>query len=1420
METGMNRIRVMGALLVALMPCLALAGGASTQSALFSGTNANLWLMDEQGRVTSYSYEGWLSAFIEGDTYSPLAPGELAIINEVPFSSVSLSAGQPALSLVGLGRADILFNQSGAAGQAPLELVPASGTYHETVVVRMGVASEWLAEGRELHWQVVGTHPQSGSVVLPEPSAATTASGYVHHPIYLIHDAAYTLTVTLMDGSDVLAEATANYLLQSNHEDGFRRDSSGNGIPDIVQAAIGLDPYNPDWQVDSNGNGWGDFDEWLREGFLDENRVPVDTDGDGWPDIDEIWRGTNPNDPEVLPANPDDPESLRQWVLKFKDFPAARRLYEVEHIVTGHFAPAPAVADMHWERVVGATARGQLSYQSRHLVSDEDLGQAGLAASELAPRRLQAVADAALALGDLPPMRLPAGDSVVIAGVHRHSGDEDMAGVRQVYKVWLPREGDATPLRFSQEADQKDWMTADEWRQAYTGYLAETLTREVDLTPSVATTAEVALLEAMVSDEARRRNQGDIVLFGHPDQPVSASLMRTLERDLDAISVLVESGPRTLDHVIEDLLQAMTADDSAIGQIQDWVQAMIESPAPGRRSDRYVAERFIQGFDPDALGCYLSAAQEAIFTEDPAAYDNFIEACPVYYRDDDLAALRSEDQARRYQLRLFWLPDAQDHIDQDGTLLDRLADSDGDGLINGLELAGPLSSITLPWLADTDGDGIPDGSDLCPRDPLNLCGGEPRLPQLQVDGQLQVMPDGLAVIAITLDRPAVRDVVLFYSTAIPLGSSAVAGRDFIPVESGRLTIAAGERTALLWVEIPAEAHVGTDIHFTVVFEQIMNAELVVQDPVATVTVLPFVPEAPTLILPGLIQTYAGQTTRLDASASLSPSGEPLIFQWSLLDDAGLMVALEGADSAQAQFVAPDVSEPRELVFEVMATTAWQVSDNQTLTVRVNPLPPLEVTGEIIRWARLGEPLAVGRDELLGQVSGEGPLAIAGTMTPPDYGQGTLNDQGLVYQATVSPEVDIAAGQLSDLTVIDEQRLAFLDAASNQTPVVYHWPSRQSVALSIFGVDRLVANHTPDATVYALTSSVPTAMLRWSADLGERPGELSIWPATATADPLHGGLFACGSATNTWQWVEREFLQAHDLVVPCAADEDVRLAVWKQQVCLAQHHRLVCGTGPEGLAEVTVNLPQDAQIRRLQAVDAGLLVTVTDIPNANGIEAALMLWPGSGEPAPLMVWTQDSWRSPAQVVSDGDAGVIMLQGDSNGRLTLSHWAGKPGQLPELLLELDGNPGFPHWLGELRWIQSDLLWSIPQDDRLARLSRVEWPGGELQPVADYFTQPGVAHWLIEAFEVLHTLEAGLSEDRCQLVRRQVDELTIVLPELDCHPLLPLPEMIAYSLSKDGKRQLIQYQDLTDTFTVAVSDSFGREVQVPVTIRILAR
>jgi len=811
-----------------------LAAAPVRASSVFDGTNSDLWLIDaNEGRATGYNLYQWLLDFNPGTgPIFPLAAGQNALINNLGRSSLPMTPGQPAISIAGI---DAGRDGNNPAGHPALLVLPASSppNYGDTIAVEMRVDTKLMALDRPtLNWSVDGGAQQSRllSKDLLQQKSAVLTGGYFTEIIFIARDGFHSVDVTLTEPgvlpgtTRTIASESRNYTLSSTHPDGEGRDSDGDGIPDIVEAEIGLDPTKDDWLEDADGDGWSEFDAWLRapcldpvtqivvpaSNCLDADGKPIDTDNDGWSDFDEILRRTNHLDPEpVLPAD----SNLDR--LDFKDYPSARRLYEVERVLSGSISGL-AIEALPAQNIEAVTILGQPTYSSKNLLSPDDVLTAGLQPVDVAQRLQELFAQTAIANSQLPAMRLPAAESSAVLVEHRDPLNADYS---RFYKQWFGRLADLSPRRFFEQPGQPVYPSASAWRNAFVAYLAASLaiddaTAQLD----VASTRVVSMVEGVLSQESRYRNSQIHQLFASDEGSLDADFVLATLDDLRRYG-----GPDySFDNVAGELA-ALSQPGQPLQSLGDWFDARFLEPAVGTRSDHLIARRLQQSYDGD---CYIESSVVTELQADPVAWAEFLARCPNFVTEVDLPAILLADMARQHALRLGFLPGAATPLGADASLLDPVADSDADNRINTIEIARALPETSLPWNADTDGDQVLDGDDPCIADPYNQCSRNPILPGVSIGADIIVSEPltggGIVIITVILDRVSDEDITIDFRAYVNTGDTATDGSDFTAI-TGSVTIAAGDRVAIIAVPIFADNEIEGAETFTVEITGITGA---------------------------------------------------------------------------------------------------------------------------------------------------------------------------------------------------------------------------------------------------------------------------------------------------------------------------------------------------------------------------------------------------------------------------------------------------------------------------------------------------------------------------------------------------------------------------------------------------------------------
>ncbi len=1365
------------------------ASGSVAASGLFTGENADLWLVNpETGQVTGYDYGQWLEVFLSGEgSLYPLTGGQQALINNAARSSQPMTPGQPAFSLSGLGVTE--FRSDSPAGHQRLILAPEGGTYTDTIALQFRVQAEIVKAGAsQLRWQSDQGHARMYELTVEnlQRMGAVEQDGYYQVTEHLVKDATYVVNAGVIENGDTIATASATLTLASDHPDGFRRDTDGDGIPDLIEASIGMDPYDDNWFRDSNGDGWSDFDLWLRGDQLDsETGLPKDSDSDGWADFDEQRRGTNPADPEfeLSPAAGEDKDSeaFRKRILSYKDYPTARRLYEVEYRLSGQLVPSPAEPNMKWTALDVANLEGHTAYRLEQLLTSKTVDNAGLKPDDIAPRRLAETANKTLAENKLPPMRLPAGSSLVVRASHRHGADE--GGFSQVYKAWLNRVPDANPAEFLAARGVGDWETPAQWKQGFVDYLNQALVVDASVTLDGAETARVAMVEAGLSREAQLQGKALPQLLGNPSAPVAADLVRNTEQALGQLAQHTggdAAAERSLDQVAADIQIAMEP-EGPLATVAAAIQADLQQPLANQVTERAVI---------------------AALLEQPAG----------------------ETAGNLHRIRLHWLPDALTHVALDETLLAPASDSDGDGANNTGELIKPLTRVTLPWQADYDGDSLADMDDPCPRDAYDLCSSDPVVPIATLEANGEAVEAGTALVSLTLDRAYDEDVVVQYTVTQGSDDTAVAGKDFIAV-TGTVVIRAGERTALIPVEIIGDDADENAETFSVQVTDIANAA-VANDGLAQVVINDFIPLMPqALVAQTALNVNERANVTLDASSSVEPTGDALVFSWEQIDSSGTLVIL--ADNASPSFTAPVVQDVVEMAFRVTVINRAGLKDTETVTISVNPVDdPPQVATPASYSVTEGQILSLTDAELLSHVhepDGD-EISIDAVITQPQ-GELTRTPGGFDYVAKGGGEQTLSKFPLSDFAIAGEW--------------VFHVEEDTDRTLHTF-LRNIDTGKTEDLPAGLAASDIRTDSQSLAYLHDEDAEQLYLWEAgeelrmttratslgDGSVDPITKDLYSCDwNGTGNWERIDYDTLVTNDTGVECVGAFSLPTAtLGAQAFCMAETMTLDCTDGAGNLAEI-IRLPS-GKFQGLFALDDKLLAFASEVDSGGtNVYRTYVVTPDLKAAVLLDIATEQESEPAIHVVDDGLVAMIY---DVEDEARMWHWSGAVDDAP-LMADLQPAPLNDGGTGQLFETDGKLYWIRGTGSANLGIYTLD-PRTGAQSLVQTDAAGSWSSFPFRLFDFagsLHYLSAAemSSADFPQCHLRRLDganSATTVMPDVNCSALQQAGESLVSSrLDIDTwERALIGYKDSVvgnTGFSLSVSDSNGNSVALPVSIRV---
>ena len=1136
--------------LVLLTQALTLTAAASP---LFEDRNPNVWLVEPETQALIPLTAGrWLESYFDnGQPIQPLVSDQQALVNGLPMSLQPMQVGQPAISIAGLGEASGRIGD-GPVGRPLMQVWPASGEFTQTIAVEIGIDPAEFGKRPLLPLRIersdraVRIVPLCGTATTGCQPALTLQDGSRGLRDFIVANGTVDVVVSLLNAQNqpLVTERRRYGLLADDPQ----RDSDGDGIPDLIEAAIGLDPTRADFDQDRDGDGWSDFDEWLRcpvayaaddscPAVDDENLSPIDTDQDGWSDLDEQWRGTRDNDPEPqLSAIEGEARRLAQR-LRFKDYPNARRLYEREYRFRElRVQPRTGTEGASLSNATAHLPDGKWVWQLEDRLSQEEVLAAGLSPGQLVPTRLRDTADDLLKQQRLPITRVPAGDGVVV------DAWQPVGAHIQTYKRVLPPLPDADLHAFL--ATEPRWVTVADFRNAYIDWLRAELVVTVpdDAALNMASTRTALALERLLTDEARLVEAPAPIVF---NSSVPARRRAWLNGFLDVLntSAAPQSG---LERLITQLDIGLAPDGllSDIGQFIDTQTAPGNVP-DGLYADLWLAQRFDDSSPTLLPDCTVTLERLALLQEDPEAYAEFLSLCPEFRTEDELYEQEILDLTRRFGLRAVLLFDI-DVLAADRSLLDPDADSDGDGASNFIELARlPLRQASNPTLVDSDGDGVPDGNDPCPNDPLDACIGPLFAPRLMAVSDVTVRedtPGGVAAVVLFLDRPGSVAALIGYETWIAHDDTATPGADFGAI-SGTLRIAPGSTRGVVAVPIVFDTLPEDLETFTLRLTPLSGVIGEARDVRISIVDVESgaINDPPTAVAQVPASVDSGEVISLNGTTSVDPLGNGLTYRWE--QTTGPLGELMDAQNAVAAFRAPVVSDDVIVQLRLTVEDSLGRSSSTVATVSVNAAVvienrPPELIGEGLEYAvALGETLFVPKTAIRdAAVDPDGDLLSVGAVEVAPIG-GVLrdDDEALVFRpfrgmVPITPPGQrvirsVVAGAASDkvLSLVDGDlgsEVWLYDAVSDAAPIFVAKASDliARAGSSVFYITVDDGLDDEGFTQQRLQRLRADNLSVGAEPLGVLPNYLSLRQGVRL-DPRNGDLYYCGAeqsfSVGTW-----------------------------------------------------------------------------------------------------------------------------------------------------------------------------------------------------------------------------------------------------------------------------------------------------------------
>jgi len=620
---------------------------------------ANIWI--NSGNINrSYHINDWseISAikndvvFVNGRSIIKLGGiNANVLINTVPNSSPSYTPHTtlPYLSLVGLSGA------IGAIGEdwskPMLSISPNGGDFNETIEVTLTLIAPNGFDGVAIY-----------SIDNKQPIKTRINSKNNTLSFYIYKKGTHTVTYQLQNYG---SSKTVTFTIVNNQDDN-KKDSDGDGIPDSVEAELGLDPLDGSMQ-DSDGNGWSDFDEILRGHDL------TDSDGDGWLDWDEI---------NLRYTDKDNNRSK----------PTAHSLYGVEYNVTSKAYDNNKIKKPLY-RVSFMDISSAKLYDSLELL-DINLTKEyyNMAISHI----LHSDLNKSLSLGNIPTIRIPA-DTPIIERVQEDNNDTNSSWVvKSFISSTQPLSLKAYYKEFNQTAISGD-VNASTFINGFISYLKSNLIVPKDIRVDKNSSVGVALLESAFN---HRDESNSTILLGNPTLSTTnnayANILKalSLEENRD-INQLYSNLQSILDNSLKNSLLSQFSSTSSYTTEMRLAKYMKEK-LTSRQSYKIALMTIVS---------YQKAQQfPSVFTlsndSDGDGLSNKDEVMPIRDYSNPLEADSDKDG----------IEDSQDPCinDSDNSCMNSSnsqTDSDGDGVVDTVD---NCPFIKNPNQNDSDGDGIGD----------------------------------------------------------------------------------------------------------------------------------------------------------------------------------------------------------------------------------------------------------------------------------------------------------------------------------------------------------------------------------------------------------------------------------------------------------------------------------------------------------------------------------------------------------------------------------------------------------------------------------------------------------------------------------------------------------------------------------------